>query len=312
VGNFAGPGGARQNIILNKTLTGFTTQLEVKENATLGVWVVSANVKDLYSNVASGTFTIQIVKANLGLDVVYPTALERTTILNVTAKVTYPDGSKVAANTLPKGFNVTITIGNFTWIHPMIYNETAGTWSNGYRIPQNATLGDYAISLTVDDAYGNGGQFAATSRVNLANFRFVVPIPAGKTSPLTPVNIGVLVTYPNGTALTPSVGGQVSASLTNSSGTFALPMEFNATDGSWHLLYRSPNLGLSFGVTLTFSFDALDNFGNTSLAPNAYSLAVTAAVGALILSAIIGAIVPIALSAWAILTITGKRRKHKP
>jgi hypothetical protein len=312
VGSFTGPGGAPQTILLNRTLTGFTTQLEVRENATLGVWIVSANVEDIYNNVASGTFTIQIVKANLGLDVVYSTDPERTTLLNVTAKVTYPDGSKVAATTLPKGFNVSITFGNFTWIHPMNYNQTSGGWSNGYRIPQNATLGDYAISMRVDDAYGNGGQFAATSRVIPAKFSFVVPKPNEKTDPQTLVNIGVFVMYPNGSALIPSVGGNVTASLTDSSGTHAFPMEFNASDRSWHLPYRAPNLGLSFGVTLTFTFDAVDRYGNAGLAPDAYSLSVTAAVTALIISAIVGAIVPIALSAWAILTVSGRRRKHKP
>ena len=312
LGSLTGPGGAPQTIILNKTLTGFTTYLEVRENATLGVWTVSANVRDIYSNVASGTFTIQVVKANLGFDVVYSTAPERTAILNVTAKVTYPDGSKVAANTLPKGLNVTITIGNFTWNHPMNYDQTAGVWFDGYRIPQNATLGDYAISMKVDDAYGNGGQFAAISKIIPARFRFIVPKPTEKTDPLTLVNIGVFVMYPDGSALTPWVGGHVTASLTNSSGTFALPMEFNTTDRSWHLLYKSPNLGLSFGVTLTFTFDAHDQYGNAGSDPSAYNLAVAAAVGALILSATIGAIGPIVISAWAILTIPGRRRKHKP
>jgi hypothetical protein len=311
-GTLTGPGRAPQTIALNKTLQAFVTHFEVGENATLGVWTVDANIKDVYGNAASGTFTIQVVRANLGFAVNYPATPERTTILNVTAKVTYPDGGKVGPSTVPKGFNVTLTLGNFTWTHPMAFNETTGTWYAGYRIPQNATLGDYAFSMKVQDAYANAGQFSSTSRVILARFRFTVLNAATKADPQTLVNIGVFVRYPNGSALVPSVGGHVTASITNSSGTFALPMVFNASDRSWRLMYTTPSLGLSFGVTVTFSFNALDRFGNTGTAPNAYDLAVGAAIGALIMAAILGGIVPIALSIWAILTVTAKRRKHKP
>jgi hypothetical protein len=313
-GTLTGPSTGPQALTLNKTLNAFTTHFEVRENATLGAWTVDATVGDLYSNVASGKLTIQIVKAKLGFDAIYPASPERTTILNVTTRLIYPDGSTVSASTVPKGFNVTITNGNFTWANPMHYNQTTGAWSvdSGYHLSQNATLGNYAISMNVNDTYGNSGQFAATSQVIPATLRFLVPIPSARTQPQTLVNIKIFVRYPNGSSLTPSVEGLVTASMTNSSGTSAFPMDFNATDQSWALPYTAPNIGLSFGRTITFSFDARDAFGNAGLAPDAYSLAVGAAIQVLILSAIVASVVPIALSAWAILTVTGKRRKHKP
>jgi hypothetical protein len=311
-GTLTSPSRVPQTILLNRTLQVFVTRFEVIENATLGNWTVSANINDIFGNSASGSFTILVTKATLVFAVNYPATPERTTLLNVTAKVTYPDGGKVGPGTVPKGFNVTLTRGNFTWNHTLAYNQTTGAWSAGYRIPQNATLGDYAFAMKVEDSYGNGGQFASTSKVILARFRITVLNMTTKANSQTPVSIGVLVKYPNGSALVPSVGGRVTASMTDSSGTVVFPMVFNASDRSWRLIYTTPSLGLSFGVTLSFSFTAQDKFGNTGTALNAYDLEVGAAVGALVLSAIIGGIIPIILSVWAILTVTAKKRKHKP
>ena len=163
----------------------------------------------------------------------------------------------------------------------------------------------------MEDAFGNDGQFSTTTNVVVARFRFAFAQTNSKVDPSTIVNIPVFVSYPNGTELRSNVG-VVNAAFTNSSGTFTLPMIYNSTDRSWRLIFLAPNTGLTFGVTLELSFEARDAFGNADSAPNAYELAIGAGTQTLILAAIIGAVVPIALVAWAVFAITARRRKYKP
>ena len=300
------------SLTYNSTLKEFIAHMKVPIGAPVGKWRFVANARDAYGNTASGVFTFQVVNASLRFSVDSSGSLERTTILNVTATITYPDGSIMTPDQIPSSFNVTISQGNFTWTHIMSFDVTTSSWYAGYDIPQNATLGQYSVAMLIEDSYGNGGQFETSSRIIPARFRFAVPQPTSKVNPLQFVDVPVHVTYPNGSALTPRVGGVVTASMTNSTGAFTFPMVYNSTDQSWHLYFNAPNLGFSFGATVTFSFDAADQFGNSGSTLKAYELDVGAGTQTLILATILGGIVPIALLAWAIATITTRRRKHKP
>jgi hypothetical protein len=305
--------GKQHSLALNSTLDSFVGHFKIPVDGTLGLWRVSATVTDIYGNKASGDYAIQIVKADLKFAVKQPASVERTLTLNVTARITYPDSTPVSPSILVNsGLNLTISVGNTTIIQPMTYKDVTGSWIGEYVLPQNATLGDYSARLNVTDLYGNSGNFAAVSKVVPARFRIFVPQPTVKAPPLTPIDVPLYVRYPNGSALTPRFHGVVEASLTNSSGTFTLPLFFNASGGSWHLLYVTPNIGFSFGATITFSFQAQDGFGNAGAVQKAVEVDVGAGTEALILSAVIAAVVPAALVGWAIVTVTSRRRKHKP
>jgi hypothetical protein len=278
----------------------------------LGQVLVSATATDIFGNTASGTFTIQVVKATTKFAVNVPKSAERTTLLDVSARISYPDGSFLTPDLIPSGFNLTIAHGNLTWTRLMQFNATTNSWFNGYPIPQNGTLGEYSIKIDVLDMYSNGGSFSGSSNVIPARFRFYLPVASQRASPDTLLNVVVLVTYPNGTALTPTVHGVVTGSFSNSSGTFTLPLFFNVTDRAWHLFYIVPDPGLKFGMSITFSFTADDPFGNTGSASQAFVVDVGAGSQTLILASIIGAIPPIIILGWAIATVTARRRKYKP
>lgn len=304
--------GSEHRLAFNATLGEFVGSYKTNSSTPLGSLVAAANVTDLFGNTATGSITIQIIPAVLSFSVNAPTA-QRTTMLNVTSRVTYPDGSIITPSDLPAGFNVTVSKGNFTWSSPMGFNQTTtNDWGAGFRLSQNATLGDYVVAMNVTDPHGNSGVFLGTVRVVSATFIIELPRTTLRASPNTLINVVVNVVYPNGSALIPSVGGVVSASLTNSSGTFTYPLFFNATDSTWLLSYTAPDPGLKFGLTIKFSFNANDQFGNTGSVSQAFELDVGAGVQTLILATIIGAIVPIGLIGWAIATVSTRRRKHKP
>jgi hypothetical protein len=300
----------------NKTLGPFLSSLKVPINATLGTWKISSATADIYGNKGAGELTIQIVKADIKYTVNLPAKIERAAIYNMTVRVTYPDGSILGPDLLSPGyeFNMTISLGNLTIRHPLAFNATKGLWAANYEFAQNATLAAYAVDSNVTDIYANAGVYSATTQVIQATFRFIVAQPLIKVEPSVQVPIIVSVDYPNGSALIPfpEVNGTVSASLTNSSGTYTLPMVYNSTAGIWYLIYIAPNPGLSFGTTVNFGFQARDSWGNAGLVAKAIEVDIGAPIQALILTTIIAGIVPASLLGWAIVTVAGRRRKHKP
>jgi hypothetical protein len=77
------------------------------------------------------------------------------------------------------------------------------------------------------------------------------------------------------------------------------------------MLYSAPEEG-----NLAFSFNATDRYGNFGLATDAYNLKVIPSsrlvTQRLIFAAVIGTLIPAAFLVWAIVTVTSRRRKHKP
>ena len=317
VGTVTEVNGTQHRIVFNGTLGEFVGEYKTNATTPLGSLLVSANVTDLFGNTAAGMVTIKIIPAVLRFTVLTPTT-QRTTILNVTTRVTYPDGSIITPAQLPSGFNVTLTKGNFTWSDRMGFNQTVNNqiipndWSAGYPLGENTTLGDYAVGMNATDPHGNFGAYSGTVKVVPATFTFQLPQSILKTSPHNIINVVVNVLYPNGSALIPSVGGVVTASFANSTGTFTVPLAFNSTGQTWLLTFVAPDPGFRFGLTLRFSFSAVDEFGNTGSVAQAFELDISAGTGTLILATIVGAIPPIGLIGWAITTVTARRRKHKP
>ena len=303
--------GTKYQIALNGTLGEFLGDYKTNATTPLGSLVISATVADLFGNTATGSVTIKIIPAVLRFTVDTPTA-QRTTILNVTTRVTYPNGSIITPAQLPSGFNTTVTKGNFTWSQSMGFNQATNDWHAGYLLSQNATLGDYAVTMNITDPHGNSGAYSGTVSVVPATFTIELSRSSVRVSPHTIINVVVNVIYPNGSALIPSVGGVVNALLTNSSGTFTLPLAFNSTDRTWLLTFPAPDPGLRFGLTLTFSFTADDQFGNSGAVLKAFELDVSAGTETLILTTIVAAIIPVGLIGWAITTVSARRRKHKP
>jgi hypothetical protein len=76
-------------------------------------------------------------------------------------------------------------------------------------------------------------------------------------------------------------------------------------------MYFTPQQG-----NFTFSFYAVDRFGNNSTATDAYKLTANTAANILsqklITAGVIGALIPVGVLSWAVATVSTRRRKHKP
>jgi hypothetical protein len=287
-----------------------TTNFKIPINATLGNWTVSYSIQDRWGNSISGKLTILVVPAFPVLQDMTPTVAQRTTSLDIAARITYPDGT---------GWNKTvasvISHGNVTSPIVLTLNSTTHVWSGSYYVVQNATVGPYNVTWSVSDLYGNGGDVNSSLAVVPARL-FILPGSGSATVvSFTNVNLPVIVTYPNGTSLPDRFGNvsfaNVTASYQNSTGaTFTLPLFYNATSGIWHM-YMTPPQG-----TFTFSFSAVDRFGNTGTATNAYKLTAKSAADILMqrlmIAGVLGTLIPLAVLIWAIATISTRRRKHKP
>jgi hypothetical protein len=294
----------------NLTLTGASARnnLDLPADAHLGTWQIEANFTDGYGNHGKGNFSFQVVKANITFSVTIPQPVERTTTLNVTAAVTYPDGQP-----LSEGVNGNVTIGNMTETLNLEFLSDNKTWNVAYPIVQNATLGLYNVTIGAADPYDNLGRFTTLVPVVPASFRFTVPTPQVQVPPVELTDIVVSVVYPNGTALSSTVGVVTATYNDPTGGITTLVLAYNATDTTWHVPFLSPDQRFKlYPITLVFSFEAKDLYGNYGSAADAYQMTVTTPIFLLVAAAVAGVTVPAALLAWAMVTVSKRRRKHKP
>ena len=264
------------------------------------------SVQDLWGNSGAGKSTILIQVASPTFQLQTPTTTERTTFLNVTSRMYYPDGTPMNATA-----TLLISHENQTWTLTPSFNSTTIVWSGSLYMVQNATLGPYNITWATHDRYGNSGNNTSTTEVIPARFRFFLRSNNSTMDSLSNLDLPVAVRYPNGTSLTNNFGN-VNGAYTNSTGSvITLPLAYNQTDFNWHMYFSTPEEG-----NLTFSFSAVDHFGNAGLATNAYNLKVIPSqrvqTQRLIIAGVIGALIPVALLIWAIATISTRRRKHRP
>lgn len=280
--------------------------LKLPVNATLGNWTVSYRIQDPWGNSGIGTFTFHVQAAALTFQPQTPSTTERTTALNLTNTVYYPDGT-----TLNSTVTLEISAGNQTWTPKLKFDSANGRWSGTLYLVQNATVGRYNITWAAHDPYGNARNSTYTTLVDPARFSFVVETSNSSVYAFSNLDLPVLVRYPNGSSLTNNFGN-VTGSYENSTGyVFTLPLAYNSTNGTWHMIFFVPQQ-----ANATLSFNATDLFGNSAVARDAYNLKIAGVPRVitqnLIIAAVIGALVPIGLLIWAIATISTRKRKHRP
>jgi len=247
----------------------------------------------------------QVLPANLTFEADTPLITERTTFLILNNTVLYPDG-----NALNSSVTLQVSAGNRTWLPPLNFDPANGQWSSSLYLVQNATLGQYNITWSARDPYGNARTSNYTTLVEPAQFSFAV-VPTNSTVYAgTNLDLPVLIRYPNGSSLT-NVVGNATGSYENSTGyVFTVPLAYNVTNETWHMIFFVP-----VEKNATLSFTAADQFGNSAVAMDVYNLKISSvpiAVRDLIIAGVIGALIPIGLLAWAFATISTRRRKHKP
>jgi len=295
---------------INMTINGplATKSLDLPTDAHLGTWHFNLNFVDDYGNQGQGSFAFEVVPAAIKITVMLPQPVERTTKMNVTVVLDYPDSQP-----LTDGVNGNVSIGTMNQSLNLQYVSNNGTWNGLYYISQNATLGRYNVTIDASDSDGNVGRFTTEVLIVPATFRFSVPAHQIQVPPLNLTDIAVSVTYPNGTALGDNVGS-VTTTYNNSTGGFSTTvLQYNATDTKWHVLFYTPDQRFKlYAITLVFTFEAHDIFGNYGSENDALEMTVTTPISLLVLAAVVGVIVPASLLAWAMLTVTKKRRKHKP
>jgi hypothetical protein len=279
---------------------------KIPVNATLGNWTVSYRIQDPWGNSGTGNFTFRIQPASLTFQPQIPTTTQRTTALNLTNTVYYPDGTTL---------NSTVTLGisaeNQTWTPQLSLDSTNGMWSGSLYLVQNATLGQYNITWAAHDPYGNARNTTYTTLVVPARFSFVVETNNSTVNALTNLDLPVLVRYPNGSSLTNDFGNVTGSYENTTRYVFTLPLAYNSTNGTWHMIFFVPAQS-----NATLSFNATDHFGNSAMAMDVYNLKIApvqkVVTQNLIIAAVIGALIPIGLLIWAIATISTRKRKHHP
>jgi len=307
-------GGVSTTMSVNASSRGdFQYSFEIPANAPLGQFTVAASGM---SRDANKGVSVEVQATNTLASINFvgqmPSQVQRTLTMLFNVTLAYPHGTSLTPDQLLSNPNLTITLPGTTQTFLLNYSLNTGSWSYSYLIPVNATLSSYPYSLKAEDLFSNPAVSTGSFDVDAAKFIIDVPQPPPKVQAQQVIDIAIYVFYPNGTTLT-NDQGNVTAFYQDTHGNNAtVPMVFNATDGRWHLFFVAPSQGFTFGITLTFSFNAVDRYENSGAANDAYALTVGATPIQVILAGIAGAIVPIALLIWALVTISKKRRQHKP
>jgi hypothetical protein len=301
-----GRGGGIAKLLVSLNGSQVHVSFKITVNAALGNWTVSYRIRDPWGNSGTGDFTFQVQPASLTFQPQIPTTTQRTTALNLTNTVYYPDGT-----TLNSTATLGISVGNQTWSPQLSFDSANGMWSGSLYLVQNATLGQYNITWAAHDPYGNSKNTTYTTVVVPARFSFDIERNNSTVNALTNLDLPVLVRYPNGSSLTDSFGN-VTGSYENTTGfVFTQPLAYNATNGTWHMFFFVPAQ-----ANATLSFNATDHFGNSAMAMDVYNLKIApvqrVVTQNLIIAAVIGALIPIALLVWAMATISTRKRKHRP
>lgn len=289
--------------INGSTLVG---RYRIQANASLGIWHGNVDLADKYGNGVSTSYTFSVTPARIRFQVKEPAVVQRTTALTINASVNYPDGTPIES-----GVGLLIRHGNITEIPALRYDSTSAIWRSSYYVTLNATLGPYNISLTARDTFGNSGRFSAISTVVPATLLISPKTNNSTVESFIQINLPVRVTYPNGTRLrTPQ--GSVLGSYENATGvTVKLSLAFNSTDQNWHMYFLTPEAG-----NFTFTFIAHDVYGNSGVSDSVYRLQIIPSSRLLsqrlLLAGVIGLLVPIVITVWAIATVSTRRRKHRP
>jgi len=268
-----------------------------------------ANFTDSYGNKGKGPPVIssdfKVIPASLTFQPQIPITTERTTALNLTNTVYYPDGT-----TLSSAVTLEISAGNQTWTPNLSFDSSDGMWSGSLYLVQNATLGQYNVTWAAHDPYGNARNSTYTTLVVPARFSFVVETNNSTVNALSNLVLPVLVTYPNGSSLTNSFGNVTGSYENSTKYVFILPLAYNSTNGTWDMIFFVPQQ-----ANATLSFNATDRFGNSAIAMDVYNLKIASIpirIQNLIIAAVIGTIIPVGLLIWAIATISTRKRKHRP
>ena len=300
-----GRGGVTNKLLPSLNAPQVHASFKIPVNATLGSWTVSYSIQDPWGNSGRGNFTFDVQPASLTFKPQIPLTTQRTTALNLTNTVYYPDGT-----TLNSTVTLEISAGNQTWTPQLSFDSTNGMWSASLYLVQNATLGQYNVTWAAHDPYGNARNSTYTTLVVPARFSFVVKANNSTVNALSNLVLPVLVTYPNGSLLTNSFGNVTGSYENSTKYVLILPLAYNSTNGTWDMIFFVPQQ-----ANATLSFNATDRFGNSAIAMDAYNLKIASIpvrIQNLIIAAVVGSLIPIGLLIWAIATISTRKRKHRP
>jgi hypothetical protein len=298
--------GTKFNVSPSTNASQSVASFKVPVSAVLGNWTVNYRVQDPWNNSGSNSFIFQVQLATLTFDSQTPNATQRTTFLNLTNTISYPDKTILTSNVTLLVYGV-----NQTWSPTLKYNATNGAWRGSVYIVQNATLARYNITWSAGDPYGNARSANYSTFVIPAQFSFVVERNNTAAIPNSNLDLPVLVEYPNGTSLSNGFGNVTGAYQNTTGYVFTVPLDYNATNETWHMYFFVP-----VQSNATLSFNSTDRFGNYAIAADAYNLKISpvprTVTQNLIITAVVAALIPVALLVWAFATISTRRRKHKP
>lgn len=220
----------------------------------LGNWNVSLVGQDFQGNMLSETFSFSVLPSKLDI-ILFPinSSYYRTQEVSVSAIVRYP----FTGEPLFQGTGIVFLRGiNSSQSFNLIYNSSL--WTCSFKIPIDAKVGSYNLTVFVTDIYSNNGSITKSIEIKKAPLKIYAnlskrSIQVGFDS----VKIVIKAQYPDGTLFSDKDGN---LSVVVIVGKSTKELQTYYSDGNW-VSYLQTSLFDSGGEYL-ISIKAEDNFDN--------------------------------------------------
>ena len=168
------PGGLTSHTIsvsYNNSQQSFTASYSTNLSSTTGVWAAIISQKTLndgYGNTGplspvTSYFTVQTASLTVYIQP-FPSTFSAGSTVGISSVVVTPGGQDFTQGTvIAKITDGTLTVaGNI----PLTYDQAQGRWTGNYKVGQSDPSGNWLITITAQDGYGNIGQYGTSLNVN--------------------------------------------------------------------------------------------------------------------------------------------------
>ena len=168
------PGGLMSHTVsvaYNNSQQAFNAYYPTNLSSPTGVWAAIISQKALndgYGNTGplspvTSYFTVQTAPLTIYIQP-YASTLSAGSTVGISSKVVTPGGQDFTQGTvIAKITDGTLTIaGNI----PLTYDQTQGRWTGNYKVGQSDPSGNWLITITAQDGYGNMGQYSTSLSVS--------------------------------------------------------------------------------------------------------------------------------------------------
>ncbi|MGQ9515217.1 MAG: hypothetical protein ACUVTL_09280 [Thermoproteota archaeon] len=239
-------------------------------SAYLGNYTIAISASDVYDNSGSSNRSVKVEAATLSIIIFdLREKYQRTEIINISALISYPDGSLVTSG----NFKIRLKAPTGAVREAQIfYDRETGRWcfpkDEPYRIPVDETTGLWTLTLTGKDYSNNPGEGSSSISIQRATISILNAAINSSYPRTSRIVFRIKPVYPGGSTLT---SGNVVVMVSTANGrSYYFPLTLEDGKEFWTgeaIIGRDFSLG-----TATLNLTASDRFQNSGFWAESFNI----------------------------------------